>query len=273
MIYKRHLSIETSNQDYEEAFGSVSNARQRCFNIGSGTWQHDGWTNIDLPAQSEAFARIQAPCLHHNLVESDDLPITPESAELLYTSHVIEHLPDLHANRLFQSAYKVLQRGGVLRVVTGPDADTDFAALQRRDANWWYFYEEEDFADAIRELGPLSLEDRWLLHMATPRSLYSKTPCIRKFTTTEIKALVREHASDPAGARDRMTQGLEFNSRHPGDHLSWWNTEKLVRQLRVAGFEAVERSAYGQSRSEFMRDLRWFDATYPQISLYVEAIK
>jgi hypothetical protein len=70
-----------------------------------------------------------------------------------------------------------------------------------------------------------------------------------------------------------LTQGLEFDVHHPGDHLSWWNAEKLIRQLQQAGFTVAEKSAYGQSRSHFMRDLRWFDTTYPQISLYVEAVK
>src|SRR6187455_2352519 len=98
MIYKRHHSIEVTHQSYVDHFGSLDAAKKRCFNIGAGSWQHDGWTNIDLPPQSEEFAKIQAPCIYHNLVENEDLPIEAGSAELIYTSHVIEHLPDVHAN-------------------------------------------------------------------------------------------------------------------------------------------------------------------------------
>ena len=273
MIYKRHHSIETSHQDYEEYFGSLSSAKLQCFNIGAGTWQHEAWTNVDLPPQSEAFAKIQAPCIYHNLVENEDLPIVPRSAELIYTSHVIEHLPDIHANKLFVSVHKSLKDGGVFRVVTGPDADTDLAALLRKDGSWWYFYEDEDYANAVRESGPMSLTDKWLLHVASPRSHYSGTPCERKYSANEVNAMLERHRSDPAKVRDVLTEGLAFNVRYPGDHLSWWNAEKLIRQLREAGFTVAEKSAYGQSRSYLMRDLRWFDTTYPQISVYVEAVK
>lgn len=273
MIYKRHQSMETSHQDYVIRFGSISNAKQRCFNVGAGTWQHESWTNIDLPPQSEEFAKIQAPCIYHNLVQTEDLPIAPDSADLIYTSHVIEHLPDIHANRLFASAYKSLKRDGIFRVITGPDADTDLAALLRHDSSWWYFYSDEDYASGVTQHGPMSLTDKWLLHVATPRSLYSSTPCKRKFRADEIDALIDVYSSDPDRARDTLTEGLEFNLAYPGDHLSWWNAEKLIRQLCVAGFGVVEKSAYGQSRSCLMRDLRWFDTTYPQISLYVEAVK
>jgi len=273
MIYKRHHSIETGNADYETGFGSLAAAKRQCFNIGAGTWQHDAWTNIDLPAQSEAFAKIQAPCIHHNLVEDEKLPIPANSAALLYTSHVIEHLPDRHADKLFASAFNVLQPGGVLRIVTGPDADTDFAALLRRDMRWWYFYDDADYAAAIEEHGAMKLADKWLLHVATPRSLYSATPCDRKYSGKEIEDLVESQWSDPAKILDQLTGGLEFDVRFPGNHLSWWNADKIMKRLRAAGFANVEKSAYGQSRSHFMRDLTWFDTTYPQISVYVEAVK
>ena len=273
MIYKRNHSIEISDQDYEQAFGSLGIAKQQCFNIGAGTWHHDAWTNIDLPAQSEAFAKIQAPCIPHNLVKDENLPIAASSAQLIYTSHVIEHLPDFHADRLFASVHKALRDGGIFRIVTGPDADTDYAALRRRDAQWWYFYDDADYADRFREYGPMTLTDKWLLHVASPRSLYCATPCDRKYTAGEVDDLFAIHASEPDKVRNTLTTGLEFNVQFPGDHLSWWNGAKLIRQLQAAGFSTASKCAYGQSRSNLMRDLRWFDTTYPQISLYVEAVK
>lgn len=273
MIYKRHHSIEITHQDYIDHFGSLSNAKNVCFNIGAGTWQHEAWTNIDLPPQSEEFAKIQAPCIFHDLVQGDDLPILENSAELIYTSHVIEHLPDVHANRLFASAHKAMKQGGIFRVVTGPDADTDYAALLRKDKSWWYFYDDADYSSAIMNHEPISLTDKWLLHFATPRSIYSKTPCGRKYSAMEVDALIKKYRSDPVMLRNIFTEGLEFNLHYPGDHLSWWNAEKLIQQLQKAGFGVAEKSAYGQSRSSFMRDLSHFDTTYPQISLYVEAVK
>jgi hypothetical protein len=169
--------------------------------------------------------------------------------------------------------HRSLRAGGIFRVTTGPDADTDLAALLRGDDAWWYFYDAADYAEAVARFGPLTPAEKWLLHVASPRSRYCPTPCERKYSGAEVEQLLQRHRLNPGRARDELTQGLQFNVRYPGDHLSWWNAEKLVAALRRAGFSAVEQSAYGQSASPLLRDLRWFDTTYPQISLYVEAQK
>lgn len=271
MIYKRHHSIEISDQNYLDYFKSVNSSRSKCFNVGSGIWSHDFWTNIDLPPQSPEFAKKQSPCLFHDLVKDDELPIKHNSAELIFTSHVIEHLLDIDVMKLFKSAYRSLKPGGIIRVVTGPDADTDFKALKRDDRQWWYFYDDDENLDNINN--NLSSIDCWMKHLATPRSVHSTTPCDKKYTEKEISELIEKFDGKPDQLRDFFTNGLKYNINSPGDHLSWWNTEKLLGSLKQAGFSIVEKSGYGQSRSIFMRDLRFFDLTYPQISLYVEAVK
>lgn len=273
MIYQRTHSMEVCDDDYVKHFGSLADARRQCFNIGAGTWRNNAWTNIDLPPQSPEFARIQAPCIYHNLVGSEELPIPAGSAQLVYTSHVIEHLPEAYVDKLLVSVHRALKRGGIFRLVTGPDADTDYSALLRNDEKWWYFYQDTDYAEAVVEYGPMSATDKWLLHLASPRSCYSRTPCEKKYAAREIEQLIRSPVSEPNRLRDLLTAGLKFNLKYPGDHLSWWSGEKLLKRLLRVGFSNAEKSAYGQSRSFFMRDLRYFDTTYPQISLYVECVR
>ena len=254
-----------------EYFGSEGSSKEKCFNVGSGVWEHNFWTNIDLPPQSTDFAKIQSPCLFHDLVEDDELPIASSTAELIFTSHVIEHLLETDVIKLFKSAYRSLKPGGIIRVVTGPDSDTDFNALNRNDRHWWYFYDEDKNLENDNER--LSSVDCWLKHLATPRSIHSTTPCDKKYTANEVVEILAKFEGDPNKLRDFFTDGLKYNINAPGDHLSWWNAEKLIRSLRGVGFSDVEKCGYGQSRSIFMRDLRSFDLTYPHISLYVEAVK
>ena len=272
MIYRRPHSVKTKVGDYIKYFGSTKNAKKRCFNIGSGTWVHKCWTNIDLPAQTKAFKRIQSPCIYHDLVASEDLPIQQSSAEILYCSHVIEHLPESCVEKLFQSAYRVLDKGGVLRIVTGPDADLEFDALLRKDLSWWYFY-DGIFFNKNRPAKQKDIFDFWLLHTATPRSVRSRTPCDKKYSNQQIKELIHKHQKSRSKVLDLMTLGLKFNRSYPSDHLSWWNADKIINKLRSAGFKKTARSAYGQSSNFFLRDLSLFDTTYPQISVYVEAQK
>ena len=72
---------------------------------------------------------------------------------------------------------------------------------------------------------------------------------------------------------NHLTKDIMFDINSPGNHVCWWNYNKLKQYLSEAGFSVIYRSGYGQSRLWWMRDLRYFDQTYPQISVYVEAIK
>ncbi|MBI96452.1 hypothetical protein CL656_04845 [bacterium] len=273
MIYSREFSIETTNNDYLDTFGSLSNAKSKCFNIGAGTWEHPCWTNIDLKPQSEAFAKIQAPCIYHDLVKSNQLPIKADSALMIYSSHVIEHLPDKNVIELIKSSFNSLKKGGIIRITTGPNAETDFNALKRKDKKWWYFYNDNPFNCLPDPKEKISLYDYWLLHFASPRSVYSPTPSNKKYSGFEIKDLLAKYSNDRIYLQNIFTDSLEFNINYPGNHLSWWSPKKLMKILIETGFSSASSCAFGQSSNYLFRDTRYFDNTYPQISMYVEAIK
>ena len=273
-IYQRPHSVEVSQTEYLDSYSSLDEAKRRLFNIGSGSWSHPSWTNVDLPPQTAAYAAIQAPCVHHDLVAESALPFPSGLADCIYCSHVVEHIPEEAVRNFMREAFRCLDTGGCLRIVTGPCADLDWQALLRGDRNWWFWMNEAEFVATVeRDLGAMSVYDRWLHHLATPRSPYSTTPCDEKFNASRLSALVSRHLQDPKPLLDMLTQALPFNYDSPGDHISWWNYKKLERFLRNSGFRTIFRSGYGQSTSRFMRDLRYFDQSYPQISVYVEAIK
>jgi len=273
MIYSRPASIDTSELDYLSQWTSVEAARKQLFNIGAGAWIHNCWTNLDLPPQSEAFAAIQAPCIYHDLVANEKLPIESGTAAAFYCSHVVEHLPDTIVSQLFSECYRCLEPGGTLRLVTGPCADLDWSAMMRRDSRWW-FWHDETVSESVGSQGkPQSIYDRWLHHVATPRSPWSSTYCDRKYTSSDIEVLVMNNKESPETLLEMLTTGLAYDYEAPGNHISWWNARKLKEYMEKAGFSSIKRSAYGQSDVWYMRDLKYFDQTYPQISVYVEARK
>jgi SAM-dependent methyltransferase len=274
MIYKRPESVEISESYYRALYGTELLAKQRLYNIGAGAWSHPCWTNIDLPAQTEAFAKIQAPCIHHDLIKQPVLPIPTGVVDAVFCSHVVEHLPDAVVKNLMKEVHRCLDKGGVFRIVTGPCADLDWAALMRGDEKWWYWFEEADFKRSINvDLGPMTIYDQWLFSVATPRSLYSATECSKKYNSHQVKELITAHKGNPEPLLDSLTHSLGFSHAFPGNHISWWNYKKLSAFLGEAGFKNVCKSGYGQSTSAPMRDLRYFDKTYPQISVYVDAVK
>ena len=155
MIYNRPESVKTSEKDYLSFYSNKQEAKNRQFNIGAGIWEHPFWTNLDLPAQSEAFAAIQAPCIHIDLVKDKELPIPADSVDNFYCSHVVEHLPETAVQNILLNTYRCLRKGGCVRIVTGPCADLDWQALRRGDINWWFWMNDPTLFSQFRGIYPL----------------------------------------------------------------------------------------------------------------------
>jgi hypothetical protein len=169
-----------------------------------------------------------------------------------------------------------LKPGGFLRVTTGPDADSDHAAMQRGDASWFYWDEEVSRSgwqrDYVQPPVAVSLKQRWLFDFASAASKNCRHPAKRKFDDSEIDDVLRTSNSFES-ALDTFANSVDFQPDHPGLHVSWWTHGKTIRMLREAGFKTVYRSGYGQSHCPVLRNTWYFDNTHPQISLYVEAVK
>jgi SAM-dependent methyltransferase len=82
-------------------------------NIGCGGHFHEAWTNIDLVSTSPS---VRAYDLRKGL------PYPEGSFDACYTSHVLEHLAPEHAQASLREQFRVLKRGGVVRVVV-PDLE------------------------------------------------------------------------------------------------------------------------------------------------------
>tara|TARA_B100001250_G_C19756598_1_gene770402 strand:- start:508 stop:1332 length:825 start_codon:yes stop_codon:yes gene_type:complete len=273
-MYNRPSSIEISTEEYLKVFGTKKESKNSFYNLGAGQWEHPCWTNIDLPPQKPEFAAIQSPCIHHDFVKETKLPIDSNKVEAFYSSHVVEHIPDIANNNLFKEVYRCLKKGGVFRISTGPCADMDWEAVMRKDRFWWYFYNDSDFQKTLlKQPKPMTIYDKWLFHVATAKSIFSSTESEKKYNSDEIEALIFDSKGDKENLLNDLTKDLIFDISYPGNHVSWWNYSKLERQLSLAGFKDIYLSGYGQSKALWMRDLRYFDQTYPQISVYVEARK
>ena len=133
-IHKKRTNSAENKNDlklYNELYKRDSIDNKRFYNVGSGSFSHPYWTNLDYV--SDWYVGMQINVIHIDLMEKGPLPIEANSAEVIYSSHTIEHVKDDAVQNLFNESYKVLKPGGFIRITTGPDADTDFEALQRGD--------------------------------------------------------------------------------------------------------------------------------------------
>jgi hypothetical protein len=117
--------------------------------------------------------------------------------EIIYTSHTIEHIKESAVAKLFREAHRALEPGGLLRVTTGPDAETDYRALQRSDRDWFYWaraYEKPGTYEHIYTLPATraSLAELWVHHVASALCAIDKSPNPRKMGEAEIRAALDE---------------------------------------------------------------------------------
>jgi SAM-dependent methyltransferase len=86
----------------------------RLLNVGCGATCHPAWLNVDAAPLSRDVLALDV---------RKGLPLADQSCDAVYSSHVLEHLRRDEASALLRDMKRVLQPGGVLRVVV-PDLET-----------------------------------------------------------------------------------------------------------------------------------------------------
>ncbi|MBD2605362.1 methyltransferase domain-containing protein [Scytonema hofmannii FACHB-248] len=82
-------------------------------NLGCGDRYHPDWTNVDIVSTGGSV-------IAHDLTQG--IPFPNASFDLVYHSHVLEHIPKTEAESFLKECYRVLRPQGVLRVVV-PDLE------------------------------------------------------------------------------------------------------------------------------------------------------
>ena len=259
---------------YESLYPPDSISNKRFYNVGSGSFYHPYWTNLDYV--SDWYKPFQKNVVHIDLMQKGSLPVETDSAEVVYTSHTIEHIKEDAVLKLFEETWRMLKKGGVFRVTTGPDADLEYLAMKRNDANWFYWdtwYATPGTYEFMfhKPANSVPIEERWLHHVASQLAVNDISPSPVKMSASEIRQLVDKYTKEEL--LDYLTSKCEFQPGRVGNHVSWWNYSKIERFLRQAGFTNIYRSGYSQSSCPILRDVNYFDNTHPQMSVYAEAIK
>ncbi len=244
------------------------------YNVGASSFFHPYWTNIDFV--SSWYKQDTRYIIHHDLMSDNPLPIDSSSAEIIYTSHTIEHIKEEFVHQFFHEAFRSLKDGGIFRITTGPDAETDYRALMNNDEDWFYWDRKQQRKGSYEHIfrkpaTDVPLAERWLHHFASQLAPNDVSESPVKFNASEIHQLIQLHGFPKV--LDLFCSYTTFDPTRPGNHVSWWTHEKVFEFLKQAGFRTIYRSGYRQSVSPLMRASELFDSTHPQMSIYVEAIK
>jgi SAM-dependent methyltransferase len=107
--------------------------RHRRLQIGAGPNELDGWLNADFSPRSASAIFMDA---------TRPFPFPSTSFDVVFSEHMIEHVPFEQGLSMLRECHRVLKRGGTLRVAT-PNAEQIAALLtphpsesQQRYVSW-----------------------------------------------------------------------------------------------------------------------------------------
>src|SRR5215831_3939109 len=197
-------------------------------NLGCGSRYHLDWMNIDIVAAGPA---VRA----HNLVRG--IPLADECCDVVYHSHLLEHLRPSDAFRLMKECCRVLKPGGILRVAV-PDLERicrvyleklemalegDQAALE--DYDWILL---ELFDQTVRE------RSGGAMRSYVSRDVLANESFIYERIGEEGRALIRSVRQLDEPTRDRS-----INSNARSAPLMWRLRGRLGRLWRGTGHQFV----------------------------------
>lgn len=242
-------------------------SKYKYLNVGGGNFSHrdDGWLNLDYPFESQARKRDwNLIDIKHDLMFLIPLPIPADTLEAVYTEHLIEHLPEKMVEHLLNEVNRILKPGGWFRI-SCPNASV--------------------FVDILRS--KCSFEDQlpgqWCPSKTNSREdIFIDALC----TTLRTEYLPKNYIQALGKGYDwdlkKMMRRLEMfvppimhqqQTKRPGDHLSWWDYERLCSYTRDAGFNTIsEPLKINQSQCEAFK-ASYIDQTCPACSLRVECQK
>lgn len=249
------------------------------YNIGAGDFYHPYWTNIDFKSDwYKVNEKTSLSGIHFDLMSLNPLPIDSESAELVYSSHTVEHITDQAAQNMFNESYRILKKGGIIRITT-PNINLEYRAYKDNDRQYFYWidnYSQKNEMDRIKITIPMNeadIEQIFLFHFAGNVSTIAKEGAKEKITTEAFKQIFATNNFEDALNYCTSKVDPSVHAKTPGIHVNWWNSEKMTRMFQAAGFKNIFTSGHGQSFAPPMRNTSLFDSTHPKISLYMEAIK
>ena len=281
-IQQRNDAINAAKASYPDSlyaklFPASSLARRAFYNLGAGNWRHPYWTNVDYASAYYNYDQALID-IHWDIASGEPLAVESESAELVYSSHTVEHLTNAHVDHMLSEAHRILKPGGVCRVTT-PNAELIYWAYRRHDAEFnrhygydYSFGDDRPFNFSVERM-PI-----WMVNEIATQLVQGVGDDFRGAQLMEqvdtIERIFSEHKT-MEGAFDHFTGMIDFGLHReaPGNHINWWTNDKMVTAIKRSGFSHAVLSVAGGSLSPVMRNRGHFDIVDATYSIFVEGIK
>jgi SAM-dependent methyltransferase len=239
-------------------------------NLGCGYKTHWAWNNVDFSpyarlAHHQTLARILKGVgllseeRYKKLLGVDPgiilwdlrkgIPFEDGTFDVVYHSHVLEHIPRNATARFLQECHRVLKQGGIIRLVV-----PDLHAIVRRYVSSVLALEEGE-------------ESAWKGYERALYDLFDQMVREEAASTSEQRPVVR--------FLERLIRG---DAAKAGELHHWMYDEHSLRKLlTTAGFQDCRKEMCSTSRIDgwngFCLDTKEGGSPYKRDSLYMEAVK
>jgi SAM-dependent methyltransferase len=274
----------------------MSLMRPNKLNFGCGNRYSPEWVNIDFHSESKQVQRV-------NLLNG--FPFPDSSFEAVYSSHVLEHFDRHQGGFLISESFRVLTRGGILRIVV-PDLEGSVREYLRvlsmpdsPDKNRLYSWAVIELLDQLvrnkstGEMGPYLTRvfqgnneaEKHHIKSRTQNTPWHSPSSLR--TTDKLKTITAAkiktkctyfylHALSkfiPPSLRDSVFVQTGIGERH-----RWmYDAFSLKQAFESAGFSNVKRLAFNESAidkfASYGLDSLSDNEPYKNNSVYMEGLK
>lgn len=239
-------------------------------NLGCGTRMHFAWNNLDFSFYAllsqhkflvkilklirflseeryQKFAQIDPDIIHWDVRKG--IPFNKNTFDVVYSSHLLEHLDKNVAKFFCQECYRILKPNGIIRIVV-PD-------LHKIVMNYC-----QAFLKISKEKKEYSKE-----HEMAINELFGQMVRKETFATSNQKIIVQ-----------KIENFIRGNAQKAGEaHLWMYDKYSLKGLLNSAGFSEIEVFDTAKSRiknwKEFNLDTDSNGKSFKTNSLYIEGIK
>jgi hypothetical protein len=225
--------------------------KQRFLNFGGRNWYYPRWENIDFYADP-LFVDYKI-----DLRKKIPIPLPDNCAQLIFASHLLEHLSDEDCKFVLAEGFRLLHSNGIIRISV-PDMDKAFKAYKEVDDLF--------FSDGGITVSGENIESKLVNFFASyEMNGYSGGPHVSK---DEVQFMF--NSLDKYDFVSWCISQIPENAPYKA-HINGYDYDKIRRFLFSTGFSNVIKSDYRKSTVPVFRE-KPFD-NRQKVSLFVEATK